>query len=335
MSAPDVALSYARELAKEKRAALASVKRSWRMMGDDFDAAWSLAGPRVLAAVTGAQAEVAALADRYVADVAPLTVSRLRDPDYAPAVSAWIGVAGDGRPVESLAHGAVIQAKTKVAQGATTHQALKDAGKWLTAAMGTVLADTHRSVEQVAIRSRRTGLYTRMLTGPSNCGRCVILAGRKYRSAQAFLRHPQCDCVHIPASEDLAGDLTTDPHAYLDSLSDKDLIRVLGSKDNARAWRDGADVNQLVNAYRRKGSVQKAQLYGNRVLSFTDEGRTRRGRAYKAMAEHHSAFRKQLDVKDGRYRRTQIQRLMPSSIYELAKDPQDAQRLLRTYGWIL
>lgn len=207
MSAPDVALAYASSLAAEKLAALASVSRSWRMVGDDFDAGWLVAGPRIVAAVTGAQAEVAALADRYVADVTPLTVSRLRDPDYAPAVSAWIGVAGDGRPVESLAHGAVIQAKTKVAQGATAHQALGEAGKWLTTAMGTVLADTHRSVEQVAIRSRRIGLYTRMLTPPS-CGRCVILAGRQYRSGVAFERHPGCDCVHIPASEDLAGDST-------------------------------------------------------------------------------------------------------------------------------
>ena len=264
MSAPDVALAYASSLAAEKLAALASVSRSWRMVGDDFDAGWLVAGPRIVAAVTGAQAEVAALADRYVADVAPLTVSRLRDPDYAPAVSAWIGVAGDGRPVETLAAGAVIQAKQHVAGGATSFQARQQAGKWLTSAMGTVLSDTHRGVEQVGIKARRIGLYTRMLTGPSNCGRCVILAGRKYRSAQAFLRHPQCDCVHIPASENMAGDLTTNPHVYLDSLDDAGLARVLGSKANAQAWRDGADVNQLINAYRKKGAVLRPQIPGTR-----------------------------------------------------------------------
>ena len=264
MSAPDVALAYASSLAAEKLAALASVSRSWRMVGDDFDAGWLVAGPRIVAAVTGAQAEVAALADRYVSEVAPLTVSRLRAAEYEPNLAAWVGVAGDGRPVETLAAGAVIQAKQHVAGGATSFQARQQAGKWLTSAMGTVLSDTHRGVEQVGIKARRIGLYTRMLTGPSNCGRCVILAGRKYRSAQAFLRHPQCDCVHIPASENMAGDLTTNPHVYLDSLDDAGLARVLGSKANAQAWRDGADVNQLINAYRKKGAVLRPQIPGTR-----------------------------------------------------------------------
>lgn len=264
MSAPDVALAYASSLAAEKLAALASVSRSWRMVGDDFDAGWLVAGPRIVTAVTGAQAEVAAMADRYVSEVAPLTVSRLRGAEYEPNLAAWVGVAGDGRPVETLAAGAVIQAKQHVKEGATSFQARKQAGKWLTSAMGTVLSDTHRGVEQVGIRARRIGLYTRMLSGPTNCGRCVILAGRKYRSAQAFLRHPKCDCVHIPASENMAGDLTTNPHVYLDSLDDAGLARALGSKANAQAWRDGADVNQLINAYRRKGAVLKPQIPGTK-----------------------------------------------------------------------
>lgn len=333
MAAPDVAQRYAADLRAEKLAALASVTRSWSQMGDNFDASWARVGPRVLAATQVAQFEIGLLADRYVADVAQVTVRSLRDPEYVPDVKAWGGVAGDGRPVESLAQQSVIRAKVAVGEGATPHQALQQSGQWLNMALGTVLADTHRSVEQVGMMARRINRYVRQLVPPS-CARCVILAGRIYKAATAFDRHPGCDCTHIPADENVAGDLTTDPTVYFDSLSDDELARALNSKANAQAYRDGADANQLVNAY-RKGSVQKAQLYGKRELSFTTEGRTRRGLGYKAMAERHSAFRKQLDVKDGRYHRTQIQRLMPSSIYELAKDPADAQRLLRTYGWIL
>lgn len=318
MAAPDVAHRYVRDLAAEKRAALGSVRSSWRQMGDDFDASWTLVGPLITAAVSGAQFELATMAERYVAEVAPLTVAQLREADYSVNTAAWAGVAGDGRPVGGLAQGATVRAKVAVAQGATTQQALRQGEKWLLMAMATAMADTHRGAEQVAMRARRVGLYVRMLTGPSNCGRCVILAGRTYRSAQAFERHPQCDCIHIPASESMAGDLTTDPHAYLDSLGADELARVLGSKANAKAWKDGADVNQLVNAYRRKGGVQKAQLWG-KSRSFTSEG-VARGWARAAMRTHSG--------------RSNV-RLMPSSIYELAKDRAGAQRLLRLYGWIL
>lgn len=333
MTAPAEAQRYARDLLAEKRAALASVAFSWSQMGDDFDASWRRVGPRIVTATEAAQLEVATLAARYVGDVAPLTVSRLHPPEYTPDAKAWVGVAGDGRPVESLAQQAVIRAKVAVGDGATAYQALEQSGKWLSVAMGTVVADTHRGVEQVGLKARRIGMYVRMLNHPS-CGRCVILAGKTFRSSTAFQRHPGCDCVHIPASQDIAGDLTTDPSVYLDSLDDDELAKALGSKANAQAYRDGADANQLVNAY-RKGAVQKAQLYGKTELSFTTEGVTRRGSAYQAMSARHSAFQRELDVKGGRYRSAQVQRLMPSSIYELAKDPADAQRLLRTYGWIL
>lgn len=333
MSAPDVAAEYAAALAAEKLAALTSVRRSWRRMTDDFDASWTSIRRPVLQAVEGAQREFAMRADAYISDVSPLTVPRLRDPEYAPNIAAWVGTAGSGVAVSDLADGAIIHAKTAVGAGATATEALESAGKWLTLAMGTVLSDTARSVEQVGIKARRIGGYVRMLNPPS-CGPCIILAGRKYRSSEAFDRHPGCDCAHIPAAENVAGDLLTDPHAYLDDLDEKALAKALGSKANAQAWRDGADVNQLVNAY-RKGSVQKAQLWG-KARAYTAEGMTRRGSAYKAMKARHLAFNPGQDVKRGRYKaNTQVVRLMPSSIYDLAKDADDAKRLLKIYGWIL
>src|SRR5690625_2456893 len=128
--------------------------------------------------------------------------------------------------------------------------------------MGTVLADTMRGAEQMHMKARRVGGYVRMRGGDSPCGRCVMRAGRVYDSDTALERHPRCRCVHIPAAESIAGDLRVDPHEWLDSLDDDELAKALGSRANAQAFRDGADPGQLVNAYRRRGDVRKAQVYG-------------------------------------------------------------------------
>lgn len=314
--APQVTREYTRRIEREKSAALGSVATTWSRMTPDFDASWRQLRVAVVATVTAAQLEVARMADEYVPSIVGTTAPRAATPEYVASLTAWQGVAGDGRPVGTLAGGAVIQAKLGVQRGLTVPQALSTAGQWLDRTMSTVLSDTHRGVEQMGAHSRRIGRYVRMIAGRSTCGRCVILAGKIYRTATAFERHPDCDCVHVPVAENLAGDLTTNPGDYFDSLDDNELAHALGSKANAQAYKDGADVNQLINAYRRKGAVYKAQDF-----RATTEGLTRRGWARQSMNAAGLG-------------RT-APRLMPSSIYELAKDREDALRLLRTYGWIL
>lgn len=308
---------YTAALLREKEAALREVAAGWAHMGPNFDDSWRKVGPVVAAATMAAQLEVAKLATDYVPAVLATTAPRASIPDYEPDLKSWQGTAGDGRPVETLAAGAVIHSKSAVGRGLTVPQALAAGGSWLATATQTVLADTHRGVEQMGAHSRRVDRYVRMIVGRTTCGRCVILAGKIYRTSEAFDRHPNCDCEHIPVAENVAGDLATSPSDYLDSLDDDELAKALGSKANAEAYRDGADVNQLVNAYRQRGDVRKAQMWG-RSVSYTTEGMTKRGWAYKRMTGG----------------RTQV-RLMPSSIYEIAKDRDDAIRLLRVYGWIL
>lgn len=161
----------------------------------------------------------------------------------------------------------------------------------------------------MAVRPSITG-YVRMLNPPS-CSRCAVLAGKFFRWNQGFERHPNCDCRHIPTSESVAGDLTTDPNAYFDSLTTEQQDRIF-TQAGAEAIRDGADVGQVVNA--RRG-MAKAQLFGRQVFH-TFEGVTRRGRARQAMGTGRPV------------------RLMPESIYALAQDRNDALRLLRLYGYI-
>lgn len=119
-----------------------------------------------------------------------------------------------------------------------------------------------------------------------------------------------CDCAHIPAIEDVADDLTTDPDLYFKSLSREEQDDVFG-KANARAIRQGADLSQVVNATNR-GGVRTAD--DGRV--YTLEGTTRRGMA-------------------GRGRKG-VLRPTPWQIYRDAKgDPDEARRLLRQFRYIL
>ena len=138
-------------------------------------------------------------------------------------------------------------------------------------------------------------------------------------------------------SHDVPANAYADPYSYLNDLVDADdmdaLARILGSRANVRAYLDGADLNQLVNAYRRKGSVTKAQFYDRRI-KYTTEGTTRRGSASYRMisAGYANGFVKH----GGRYTRIDRPRLMPETIYEICdRQGRDPKQMLRNYGWIL
>lgn len=160
--------------------------------------------------------------------------------------------------------------------------------------------------------------YVRVLDLPS-CDRCVILAGRIYRDNEGFARHPRCDCQHWPveswAAAEAAG-LVTDPMVAFD----RGEVRGLSLADT-RAIRDGADIQEVVNAKRGGGTRPKGmtnaitpEIFGKTVKA-TTEGTTRRAAWRKAHPN--------LPI-----------RLRPESIYEHAKDRADALRLLKLYGYI-
>lgn len=327
---PEAALSYSALQRAEIGAAVSAVSRQWRRMGSDFDASYARLEPALLAVLFGAQERVADGALEYVPDVLG---DAAPEPLYVSAGSRFVGVAGDGLPVASMAYGAVVQAKMAVAQGLDVAEALARGGRHLTLSAGTMLSDTGRAAEKVSGGAHRVRKWTRMLNPPS-CGRCVILAGKTAWQSEAFDRHPGCDCRNVPSSENTSDDARTDPKAYLDGLSAAEQDKVLGSQANGQAFRDGADMNQLINAYRRKGAVRAAQVNG-RGIKYTREGTTRRGHAYWQMSQA-QYVREQSVFRDGtKYYRLKAPRLMPETIYKTAKDPADAKRLLKLYGWIV
>lgn len=160
--------------------------------------------------------------------------------------------------------------------------------------------------------------YVRVLDLPS-CDRCVILAGRIYRDLDGFPRHPRCDCQHWPVeswAEAEAAGLVTDPMVAFE----RGQVRGL-SKADTQAIRDGADIQEVVNAKRGGGRRPKgmtnaitAEIFG-RTVKATTEGTTRRAEWRRKNPK--------LPI-----------RLRPESIYEHAEDRNDALRLLRLYGYI-
>ena len=152
--------------------------------------------------------------------------------------------------------------------------------------------------------------YVRVLVPPS-CDRCTVLAGRVYRDNEGFLRHPKCDCQHWPVTSwEQAHD-----EGLMFSAADafeKGQIRGLSAAD-AQAIRDGADIAQIVNA---KRDMRTTSIFGRDGVRITLAGTTRR-----------SAWRKANPNRPIRLR--------PESIYDLARDREDALRLLKLYGYLI
>lgn len=323
---PQSAREYAAAQRAESKRAVARALALWRQVGADFDPGWLRIAPLLLAGVEESQDRVAAGALAYIPDILEDTgQTRAAAAFAAPSSGPLIGVAGDGRPLDSLLYGAVTHSRERVAAGSGVAEALRSGGSWLAQAVSTVLSDTGRQGESLGMGVRPVSGYVRMLNPPS-CSRCVILAGRWYSKSSGFQRHPRCDCRHIPASEAVGGDITVDPMAYINSLSDAEQDSVLG-KAGAEAVREGADLNQVVNA--RRG-MRPAQVGGRQVL-ITSEGTTRRGEAYRYLTAG-----RRTDVSTG-YRSPRAAsrpRLMPETIAQVATDRDDYLRLLRINGYL-
>ena len=206
-------------------------------MGEDFDASWRDVGPRVSLLTASGQFGSARAGAAYV----PATLRELGAAAEAEArvnLRAFAGVAADGRPLESLLYGAVVKART--APAGSLPERLKVGGAWLDMTVHTQVADAGRGAASAAIAATpRTG-YARMVNPPC-CARCAVLAGKTFLFNQGFLRHPRCDCVHVPIP--LAGKLAraTD---YVEQPS-LDQITGLSKGDRKALWHESTVIKQF------------------------------------------------------------------------------------------
>ncbi|XTZ17054.1 hypothetical protein ACQSSU_06655 [Micromonospora echinospora] len=295
MGALEVAARHARQQVALARRAALEVARLWaRVDRQQIRRSWAASVPAAVQVLGSAQAIAAAssgaylddLLDEYGLDVA--VEGRIRPEGFA-------GVASDGRDLPGLLYQPAVTALTALKGGASEARAVAAGRFALDTIMRSQVADAGRVADGVAlaVRPQLTG-YVRMVVG-GTCARCLILAGRVYRWNAGFLRHPRCDCRHIPATEDVAGDLRTDPKAAFEAMPAAEQERVFGLA-GAEAIRDGADMARVVNA--RRGM----QVVGRRRFTTAAAGRRLR--------------------------------LMPEQIYADARDRDDAIRLLRLHGYI-
>lgn len=243
-----------------------------------------------------AQMLAASLADGYV-DGALAEQGVAADAAGPVGARGFAGAASDGRSLETLLFEPVVATRAAFGAGATASEALDRGARSLTTIVQTQVADAGRTAVGAAIAARpAVSGWVRMLSLPS-CSRCAVLAGRFYRWNHGFQRHPHCDCRHIPASEDVAGDLTTDARAAIEAGQ----VTGLSEADRRAIVDDGADVSRVINAHR---GMYTADALGSQLK-----------------ATHAAAG--------------QTVRLRPESIYRLAGgDRGEAIRLLKAHGYI-
>lgn len=122
--------------------------------------------------------------------------------------------------------------------------------------------------------------------------------------------------MHIPAAEDVAGDLRTDPMAAIRSGQ----VTGLSRADTRAILEDGADPYQVINA--RRG------MYTAGGRKFTTEGVTSRGLAGQRLGD--------LAKRGGRYRSSGIARPRPEQIFKDSNgNREEALRLLRRFGYLI
>ena len=277
-----------------------------------LESSWDAALDVVVARAEEAQAKAALLGTSYVAE----SLGELGDyvpPTDFPTAAPLVGVAPDGRSLRGLLETPRFHAVRALRNGLGVSEALNRGRNSLDVIARTLVADTARQAASIDVAARRTVGYVRMLNPPS-CSRCTILAGRFYRWNAGFLRHPRCDCVHVPATEKSvrggrAEGLISDPYEYFDSLSEAEQARQFG-KNYAQAIRDGADISQVVNSKRWRSE--------NGI--FTSEGMGKHGNARRLL-------------KPGQ------RRLTPDGIYRQAQrfnlSREETLGLLREHGYVL
>lgn len=329
------------EMLRLAAVALRLVRRAWAKVDpENIWASWDRLLAGILGDFTDLQREAAIRGSDLVGEALAQQGVRVA-PDAKFDPESLVGWASDGRPLETLLATPAGVSLDMLSAGATPADAIEAGRVSVERIARTQIADAGRVAAGVEVATRpRTG-WVRMLTPPS-CDRCLILAGKFYRWSDGFNRHPNDDCVSIPAAEDRPHDLRTNPDAYLKSLSAAEQDRLLG-KANAQAWRDGADLNQVVNAQR---GMQDTTVFGQDV-QVTAEGTTTRGLAgQRLISQGARVATEQAEFVRRRSRtgevirrvsreRVQVPRLTPESIYKLAKDRDDALRLLRRFGYVL
>lgn len=304
-SAEAIAADHHAAQVKLSNLAAYRVQALWQMVDRaQISDSWATLLPRAVQTVSALQLVAASQSNDYVRSA--LAAQGVEDDGESVVPSSLAGIASDGRSLAGLLASPAYTALDAIGNGSSVDRAMAAGLNDVLMLASSSVTDAGRVADGIGIATRRTVTgYIRMTSGKC-CSRCAVLAGRFYRWNSGFLRHPQCACIHVPAGENVAGDKRTDPYKYFQSLSPAEQDKRF-TKDGAQAIRDGADMNQVVNA--RRGMSTTAS--GAKV---TSEGTSKRG-YYRSLGGSK-------------------QRMMPEEIYKRANTRDDAIRMLQQYGYI-
>ena len=278
---PTPTVKHYQNVQRAQARALRTADRLWREVDARYiSESWAELLPYLVATVATEQTAAAGSAiDAGAAALAATGAWRAPDAFLDPV--AFTGAAPDGAPLEYMLYDAARAAKKGIRRGMSEAGALTLGRGQLRTLVKTTVTDAGRAAGGVTVATRPGVGFVRMLNPPS-CGRCAVLAGRFYRWNAGFRRHFRCDCVHQPvAGQDRAKaeGLIADPYEYFASLPPKEQDRYFGA-GAAQAIRDGADLNQVVNAQRGAeyaGISKDGTRRGQRRTGTTTEGTSRRG----------------------------------------------------------
>jgi hypothetical protein len=311
------ALSFKKRTSQTSQAAERTARSLWSQVdsGRILDS-WKLLVPAFVQTLVAMQAQAAVAATPYV-DEALRVQGGGNDAVGEILPFGLAGWASDGRPLDTLLLSPAFTAIEALKRGATVPRAMAFGGSHAQMIAGTQVGDAFRVAGAIVSTTRQVTRYARAITPPS-CS-SVILAGSDRAWRTDFKRHPRCNCISVPIVGDPREDLITDPKAYFDNLSTAEQDRIF-TKAGAQAIRDGADMARVVNARRKAAGMSGAA-----------EGQRRR-------LAHRDVFGQDLfttaELRATGSRGQQVMRLMPESIYEVAKDLADALRLLKLHGYI-
>lgn len=326
-----------RDAAKYRQWVIAQAIRwtrsAWSINRPQDPNAWFATYAEQYASVVEQAQYLAAEASIAVTDVALDLQNYEQEPDLHADPESFAGVTGSGMPIMGLAYAQALKVAEAVDAGAPVTelaQVWQNAGMMLAVATQTAISDASRLARLTHLEARPGTSWIRIVRPPC-CARCAILAGKRGGKRMDFKRHPGCDCDAIPISE-----ATSDTHKlwyfdskdYFDSLNTEQQNKIF-TKAGAQAIRDGADINQVVNA--RRGMTTAWGGFSRKRL-VTTEGTTKRGWASEYLREQYGA---RMQKSGGRYRRSSVNRLMPEEIYRIAGDDRDlALSLLHKNGYL-
>lgn len=306
---------------------LLATRAEWAKLSKPAD--FDRISARLLALLTSAQLGAATDASNYVPAVlaeqgsAISTAVRVQPASFA----GWgysVTNPGLAQPLESL-----LQVVPEMAGVGGTAEQMLSGGRFLDLLAKTQVVEAGRMATAAGISAQPNTGWVRHVNPPC-CQDCAVLAGKFFRHNTGFQRHHGCDCVHVPAQGKV-------PDGYLDSIN-PDQIHDL-TEAQRRALADGADLSQVVNAYRRVTPSARTRM------TYTGEGTTRRGYAsYLRRAIDREQGRRTVEtatsvgprgaVRNYTVRRTQ-RRLTPEGIYAIARNDAEALLLLQKNGYIV